>query len=603
MYTQCPQCLTYFQVTPEHLRIAQGNVRCGQCRNVFSALGNLTEEPPQVAFDDDESELEEEIFIDEGELEDYAEEYSEEFYVIEEEFEEEFEEAIDEEIIEEEEPAPTPAPPPAPIDLEKTNILPPKKRPQPPKPTPLPVVQAPKQALPNSHKLNEAIATIEKLRQSYSSLSIRQLENRGPLPGAAAPPPKSEHKAQPEPVVPPVPEVVTAPEKPATAAQPPPPKETPTPAPVASQPAKPEKSAPTVADTALEQHPEDDDGVDYEEALNALNELKIIDEDAEETIDDEDQIVLQEPDQSTDEADVFQNDLSIDETDIVGDAQALFDNQALREDILANDAAEHHEANGGVKVKSLNRKASEKSAESEQLPPLSTEQAQPVDKAADKKRKKRNKKQTKKQSDKRRAEIKPIPDSSKDEPQESPKYLPAIPKQLLEDFHPGQNQAPQHYLSMTLWSLGSIVLMVIFLVQTVYFKHNDLARVAPLRPWIESFCGYMSCDLTLPSDVRQLELVSQDIRSHPKVKNALLVTTTIINNAHFVQSYPGLQITFSDLNGQHVAMRRFAPYEYLSADIVKEAGMPPNTPIQVELEMMDPGSNAVNFEFDFIPLI
>jgi predicted Zn finger-like uncharacterized protein len=82
MYTQCPQCLTYFQVTPEHLRIAQGNVRCGQCRNVFSALGNLTEEPPQVAFDDDESELEEEIFIDEGELEDYAEEYSEEFYVI-----------------------------------------------------------------------------------------------------------------------------------------------------------------------------------------------------------------------------------------------------------------------------------------------------------------------------------------------------------------------------------------------------------------------------------------------------------------------------------------------------------------------------------------
>ena len=47
MYTQCPKCLTYFQVTAEHLKVAQGNVRCGQCRNVFSALGNLSEMPPR----------------------------------------------------------------------------------------------------------------------------------------------------------------------------------------------------------------------------------------------------------------------------------------------------------------------------------------------------------------------------------------------------------------------------------------------------------------------------------------------------------------------------------------------------------------------------
>ena len=49
MYTQCPQCMTYFQVTAEHLKIAQGNVRCGHCRNVFSALGNLTEHLPETS--------------------------------------------------------------------------------------------------------------------------------------------------------------------------------------------------------------------------------------------------------------------------------------------------------------------------------------------------------------------------------------------------------------------------------------------------------------------------------------------------------------------------------------------------------------------------
>jgi predicted Zn finger-like uncharacterized protein len=608
MYTQCPQCLTYFQVTPEHLRIAQGNVRCGQCRNVFSALGNLTEEPPQVSYNE-EDELEEEIFIDEEELEEYADEYSEEYT---EEYAEEYPEEFyitDEEIDEEpEEEFADDEPPqqPAPIDLERTNIIPPSKQPNAnPPPEGIP---APTHALPNSHKLNEAIATIEKLRKSYSNLSIRQLESRGPLPGTTA----ANHT--PAPVTPPEPEPPaedSIPEEPTGAdIQESAPSEPATPPPVA----EPAEVPQTVPDVALQHSPDEDDGVDYEEALNALNELKIIEEDAEEATEEDaanaisEHIELQEPVQAEDELADFQNDLSIDESDIVGNGQALFDNQTLREEILESDSEE------GVKVKSLDRKARETTATTsataaEHIPDghIPTGQPEKKSRAGKKTRKKAKKdkilrgkfgnKRKKKQDTKEKH-----PPATVDEQQESPKFLPAIPKQLLDDFHPGHDQAPQHLLSMTLWSLGSIALMLVFLVQTVYFKHNDLARVPQLRPWIESFCGYMECELKLPSDVRQLELVSQDIRSHPRVKSALLVTTTIINNAGFVQSYPGLQITFSDLNGQHVAMRRFAPHEYLSADINKEAGMPPNTPIQVELEMMDPGSNAVNFEFDFIPL-
>ena len=131
MYTQCPQCLTYFQVTPEHLRIAQGNVRCGQCRNVFSALGNLTEEPPKTAYQDNDAELEDEIFIDEDELEEYGEEFVENYEepIDEEEYpetygEEELPEEYEEEfyIVEEEAEQEHLQQPPAaeqPLDLEK----------------------------------------------------------------------------------------------------------------------------------------------------------------------------------------------------------------------------------------------------------------------------------------------------------------------------------------------------------------------------------------------------------------------------------------------------------------------------------------------------
>ena len=48
MLTRCPYCGTTFRVTPEQLKIRQGQVRCGQCRRVFDALRGLAENAPPV---------------------------------------------------------------------------------------------------------------------------------------------------------------------------------------------------------------------------------------------------------------------------------------------------------------------------------------------------------------------------------------------------------------------------------------------------------------------------------------------------------------------------------------------------------------------------
>jgi predicted Zn finger-like uncharacterized protein len=44
MLTRCPACGTTFRVTPEQLKARQGQVRCGQCRQVFNALSTLIDE-------------------------------------------------------------------------------------------------------------------------------------------------------------------------------------------------------------------------------------------------------------------------------------------------------------------------------------------------------------------------------------------------------------------------------------------------------------------------------------------------------------------------------------------------------------------------------
>ena len=51
MYTNCPECGTVFRISTNELRLAEGNVRCGNCSATFNALATLTDElPPTVTL-------------------------------------------------------------------------------------------------------------------------------------------------------------------------------------------------------------------------------------------------------------------------------------------------------------------------------------------------------------------------------------------------------------------------------------------------------------------------------------------------------------------------------------------------------------------------
>jgi len=47
MFTRCPQCNTVFRISATQLRVAGGDVRCGNCAHVFNALGLLSDELPE----------------------------------------------------------------------------------------------------------------------------------------------------------------------------------------------------------------------------------------------------------------------------------------------------------------------------------------------------------------------------------------------------------------------------------------------------------------------------------------------------------------------------------------------------------------------------
>ncbi len=137
-------------------------------------------------------------------------------------------------------------------------------------------------------------------------------------------------------------------------------------------------------------------------------------------------------------------------------------------------------------------------------------------------------------------------------------------------------------------------------VQYTYFNVDQLGMNPAYRPWLETFCDRLNCQLPIPVDRSQIATRDFVVRSHPGYENGLLVDAVIINNAGFDQPFPQLTLQFEDLQGEVVAQRHFKPEEYLRGELTGAVFMPVNQAVRLELEILDPGDRAVSFSL-FIP--
>jgi len=152
-----------------------------------------------------------------------------------------------------------------------------------------------------------------------------------------------------------------------------------------------------------------------------------------------------------------------------------------------------------------------------------------------------------------------------------------------------------------LYGGASALLVLALVVQYAWFMPADLAARYPLaRGALESFCALAGCRLPERRDASRIRMVSRDVRVHPRYEGALLVSAILENTAPHPQPYPDMQFSLYNVNGQRIAARRFPPQEYLAAEHDIAADMPPNTPIQIVLELLAPEQAVVSFEFRFI---
>ncbi len=151
------------------------------------------------------------------------------------------------------------------------------------------------------------------------------------------------------------------------------------------------------------------------------------------------------------------------------------------------------------------------------------------------------------------------------------------------------------------WGLMSIPLVFVLIVQYAYFNLDKLSQTAQYRPALEMLCSYANCEVPLMKAPHLVKLTERDIRAHDKRKNVLVVKAVIHNEADFTQAFPLIELSMQDITGHIMSGRRFLPEEYISDPAVNiRAGITANKSHEILLELVDPGKEAVGFEFEFL---
>ena len=175
------------------------------------------------------------------------------------------------------------------------------------------------------------------------------------------------------------------------------------------------------------------------------------------------------------------------------------------------------------------------------------------------------------------------------------KALPDLPPVLAGD---PENQAVSP--ARLIWGSLVFVLSLIAVAQLAWFNRDGLLRAYPaLVPWVEQVCDRLQCDPIRFRDVSAIELLNRQVTQHPRYRNALLASATMVNNAESIQPFPDIVLLIFSTGGQVISRGRFKPEEYLGSGVNPSGGMPPGVPIHFGLELSGTSQEAVSFRFRF----
>ncbi|MBB5188686.1 putative Zn finger-like uncharacterized protein [Zhongshania antarctica] len=184
---------------------------------------------------------------------------------------------------------------------------------------------------------------------------------------------------------------------------------------------------------------------------------------------------------------------------------------------------------------------------------------------------------------------------------DSPLDLIAGLSTLNHDF---EHHRPRHQPRRWPWLMANFIALLALAGQIALWQ-KDAVFASPAGDYLQQLCPLhpLLCENKAP-EARQLgDVVSTHllVRKHPSVANALIVDTILLNRSAEPSPFPALKLHFSDINGQTLASRVFQPREYLAGELNALSDLASQQPVHIALEIVDPGSTAVNYQLQLLP--
>ncbi len=174
----------------------------------------------------------------------------------------------------------------------------------------------------------------------------------------------------------------------------------------------------------------------------------------------------------------------------------------------------------------------------------------------------------------------------------------SVPLSLQQAMY-GDDGSSRLAASPLLWFIGILGLLALGLAQAVYYQRYALIEDPRFQQQVINLCQVLPCAPGQFSSTEQIRLLERNVFTHPVTPGALMVTGSFVNQAPFAQRPPDLLISLFDIQGNLIANRVFKPAEYL-LDQRNRGVIEPETPIQFRLEIVDPGTDALTYEFEFL---
>jgi len=146
------------------------------------------------------------------------------------------------------------------------------------------------------------------------------------------------------------------------------------------------------------------------------------------------------------------------------------------------------------------------------------------------------------------------------------------------------------------WLLGSLMLLLAALAQSLYFLRNEIVIYYPnAKPYLLQACQTLNCSVSLPQQIEYILIDDSDMQEDEQHARLMHFSSSLINKAPFNQAYPNLELTLTDMDDNPILRRLFKPGEYLPPNTNIASGFRAGEEIKIRLTITTQGTPVAGY--------